>query len=227
MLAAGVRSSLPAVTAAPTRLQTGPAGARQAREASYDKGCNTSWHLKHGGLRVFAVSNPRARSSTVAVETIPAQPRGDESWRHARRQPWSPPVLRILRVRERLCRNRCTWFDRLSRRCQRLCRAPPLVHPLAHFLAHLEEGQTLGLDGNDCACARVATVIGPVLALQAVAALHPPQNQRLATSLPILRYRGSEALPLPPGVPILGTSGNAKVSLSNGAAAKNVERVDQ
>jgi len=35
-----------------------------------------------------------------------------------------------------------------------------MVHPLAQFSAHFEEGQTLGLDGNDCACARVATVVG-------------------------------------------------------------------
>jgi hypothetical protein len=52
------RSGLSAAT--PTRLQTGPVGARQAREANYDKGCSAGWHLEHGGLRVFAVSNTRA-----------------------------------------------------------------------------------------------------------------------------------------------------------------------
>jgi nucleoid DNA-binding protein len=34
--------------------------------------------------------------------------------------------------------------------CCSFRRPLPLVHPLAQFPAHLEEGQTVGLDGNDC-----------------------------------------------------------------------------
>ncbi len=69
--AAGVRSCLSA--AAPTRPQTGPVGARQARQASYDKSCNTGWRLEHGGLRGLDGSNLRAKARTLAVETISAQ----------------------------------------------------------------------------------------------------------------------------------------------------------
>ena len=87
--------------APPDETQTGLPTTRQARQASYEKGCNTGWHLEHGGLRVFDSSNLRAKPRTAAVATIPAQPRGYESWRHVRRHPWSPSVLRILRVHER------------------------------------------------------------------------------------------------------------------------------
>jgi hypothetical protein len=102
--AARTRSGLTAD--APARLQTGPVGARQARKASYEKGWNTAWHLEHGGLRVFDSSNLRAKARTVAVETISAQPWRHGSWRQGKRQPWSQPVLRILRVRERILSQR-------------------------------------------------------------------------------------------------------------------------
>ena len=100
------RRSLPAVRVALTETQTGLPTTRQARQASYEKGCNTGWHLEHGGLRVFDSSNLRAKPRTAAVETIFAQPRGYESWRHARRQPWAQLGLRFLRVRERLVAQR-------------------------------------------------------------------------------------------------------------------------
>ena len=82
------------------------------RQAPPDAGMHVPSHVvvestTHMEPFAHSTSSMQAPPSDTLPENATAhgsgmlQPRGYESWRHVRRHPWSPSVLRILRVHER------------------------------------------------------------------------------------------------------------------------------